>query len=58
MASLWKHPKTGMIWFWRRVPDNLRPPIGKTTIQRSLGTKDVQQAKRVFFQVAAAIDRD
>jgi integrase len=58
MASPWKHPKTGMYWFRRRVPDRLRPMVGKTILSRSLGTKDVGDAKRRFLQVAAEIDRE
>jgi integrase len=58
MASPWKHPKTGMFWFRRRVPDRLRPLVGKTIVSRSLATKDVGDAKRRFLQVAAEIDRE
>jgi integrase len=58
MASPYRHPKTGMFWFRRRVPDALRPLLRKTIYQRSLGTKDVAEAKRKFLQVAAAVDRE
>jgi hypothetical protein len=58
MASPYRHPKTGMFWFRRRVPDALRPLLRKTIYQRSLGTKDVIEAKRKFLQVAASVDRE
>ena len=58
MASPWKHPKTGMYWFRRRVPDALRPLVGKTIVQRSLETKDPAEAKRLFLPIALAVDRE
>jgi integrase len=58
MASPWKHPKTGMYWFRRRVPDRLRPHVGRTIVQQSLRTKNIDEAKRRFLQVAAQIDRE
>ena len=58
MASPYKHPKTGMYWFRRRVPDALRPYVGKTILQRTLDTKNPFEAKRNFLTVAAAVDRE
>ena len=58
MASPWKHPKTGVYWFRRRVPDALRSVVGKTIVQKTLDTKDPAEAKRRFLPVAAAIDRE
>ncbi len=58
MASPWKHPKTGVYWFRRRVPDALRPFVGKTILQRTLDTKIPAEAKGRFLTVAAQIDRE
>lgn len=30
MATPWKHPKTGVYWFRKRVPDDLRAAVGAT----------------------------
>ena len=57
MASPYKHPKTGMFWFRRRVPDALRPYVGKTIVQITLETKIPTEAKRKFLAVAAEVDR-
>lgn len=39
MSRPWKHPKTGIYWLRRGVPDDLRPIIGKREIKLSLKTK-------------------
>ena len=46
MTYLWRHPKSGVYYFRRAVPDELRKIIGKTMVKQSLGTKDVAAAKR------------
>lgn len=51
MASSWKHPKTGVYYFRRRVPADLVDLIGKHEIKRSLKTKDCSDAKRRFSDV-------
>ncbi|MGE5506736.1 MAG: DUF6538 domain-containing protein [Actinomycetota bacterium] len=48
MSYLQKHPKTGMYWLRRPVPPELRPVVGKRELRRSLGTKDLREAKRVL----------
>ena len=58
MASPYKHPKTGMYWFRRRVPKDLRPILGDKTINVSLKTKDVAKAKRRFIEVSAKFERE
>ena len=45
MTRPWKHPVTGIFYFRKRVPDALRPRIGKTILKRSLGTKEIAAAK-------------
>ncbi len=46
MTYLLRHPKTGVYYFRRAVPDDLRSIIGKTAIKKSLATKDMAEAKR------------
>jgi integrase len=45
MTRPWKHPKTGMYWLRKRVPDNLRDVLGKREEKRSLKTKSAVEAK-------------
>lgn len=36
MSGPWKHPKTGIYWFRKRVPKELRALLGKTEEKQSL----------------------
>ena len=45
MSRPYKHPKTGVYWFRKRVPEAAQPLVGKLEIRRSLGTKDATEAK-------------
>nr|WP_047573961.1 site-specific integrase [Methylobacterium sp. ZNC0032] len=56
MARPWKHPKTGIYWFRKRVPDELRARIGKTEEKQSLGTRDPAEAKIKQLEVLAAVE--
>ncbi|QRM36046.1 DUF6538 domain-containing protein [Microvirga sp. VF16] len=56
MARPQKHPRTGVYWYRRRVPDRLRAAVGKTEEVRSLHTKDPAVARERFAAVAAEID--
>lgn len=58
MATPWKHPKTGVYWFRKRVPDDLRAAVGATIYQRTLRTKDPEEAKSRFLALASEIDDD
>lgn len=50
--------KRGNKWIVRkRVPDELRPIIGKREITKSLGTDDFSKAKKDFFLVMADIEQ-
>ena len=57
MSYLQRHPKTGVYWFRRGVPAELRPAIGRREVRKSLGTKDVREAKRLCGDLAAETDR-
>lgn len=45
MARPWKHPKTGIFWLRRAVPNDLRPLVGKREEKRTLGTRDPAEAR-------------
>jgi len=45
MARPFKHPKTGVYWFRRAVPEALRAVVGKREWKWTLGTKDAAEAR-------------
>ncbi len=51
-----KHPRTGVYEFRKRVPDRLRPLVGKREVKRSLKTKDPAVARERHAAVAAEVD--
>lgn len=53
MAQPWKHPKTGVYWYRRAVPKTLRERLDRGEWLRTLGTKDLTEAKRRYPAVAA-----
>jgi len=52
MTYLWRHRKSGVYYFRRAVPDDIRTIIGKTMVKRSLRTSDVVEAKRRAHPIA------
>lgn len=48
LAQPWKHPKTGVYYCRISVPQDIREAYGKTEIRKSLGTKSVVEARRLF----------
>lgn len=56
MARPQKHPKTGVYWFRKAVPKDLREIIGKTEVVQSLRTKDVAEARKAHADLAAEIE--
>ena len=57
MARPTKHPKTGVYYLRRRVPDALRPIVGKLEELQSLGTKDPIEAKIRHAEASAALEK-
>jgi hypothetical protein len=55
MSRPWKHPKTGVYWFRKVVPQAMRATVGKTEVRRSLRTKDPRQAALRHPVVAARV---
>jgi hypothetical protein len=57
MSRPWKHPKTGICWFRKRVPGELRALLGKTEEKQSLGTRDPSEAKFKQAEVLVAFEK-
>lgn len=51
-ASPWRHPVSGMLYFRRAVPADLRPAVGRREIKISLDTKDPIEARLRFFRAS------
>lgn len=56
MTRPWKHPKTGMFWLRKRVPDDLRDILGKREEKRSLKTKNAAEAKLRLAHALAELE--
>lgn len=56
MSSPLKHPKTGIYWLRKRVPQDLQPVLGKPEIVLSLRTRDPNEAKRLIGAKLRALD--
>lgn len=52
-----KHPKTGVYWFRKVVPKDLRAVVGKREELRTLRTKDPAEARTQHAKIAAEVDR-
>src|SRR5208283_160742 len=57
MARPWKHPKSDIFCLRKRVPDDLRPLLGKREERRSLGTRDCAKAKRLHAQALIELEQ-
>ena len=55
-ARPFKHPTTGIYYFRRGVPEELRPLVGKREEKISLGTRDLTEAKRLHAVKAAEVE--
>lgn len=51
-----RHPTTGIYWYRKRVPDNLRSLVGKGEEKLSLRTRDPAEAKIAHARAAAEIE--
>ena len=56
MSRPWKHPKTGIYWLRKRVPEHLQPLVGKQEVKLSLKTKDPEAAKREHLKALTALE--
>ena len=57
MSRPFKHPQTGVYYFRKAVPQDLRPILQKVEEKRSLGTKDSALARKLHAEVAAEVER-
>lgn len=51
-----KHPKTGVYWFRKAAPKDLRAALGKREEVRTLRTKDPAKAREAHASVAAEVE--
>jgi hypothetical protein len=56
MTRPWKHPDSGLYWFRRRVPDDLRQALGRREERFSLGTREPGEAKRLHALKFAEVE--
>lgn len=56
MAQPWPHPKTGVFWFRRAVPRDLRDLVGKREELASLETKNLAEARIRFAKLSAEVE--
>lgn len=56
MSRPWKHPKTGVYWLRKRIPNDLRPILRKLEEKRSLKTRDPAEAKRRHLEALAQLE--
>ncbi|WP_248484402.1 site-specific integrase [Pseudomonas sp. CYM-20-01] len=57
IAQPFRHPDSGIYYLRRRVPDDIRPVIGRTEIRRSLNTRNHHEAKAAFALAYAESER-
>lgn len=50
-SGMMRHSQTGMLWARKDVPKPLRAIVGKTSLKRSLQTKDLSKARALFHSV-------
>jgi integrase len=56
MSRPWKHPKSGVYWLRKRVPEDLLTLVGKREEKRSLLTRDPAEAKRRHAEALAELE--
>jgi integrase len=57
MSRPWKHPKTGIYWLRKGVPEGLRGVVGKREEKLSLQTRDPGEAKQRHAEALADIEK-
>ena len=56
MSRPWKHPRSGVYYLRKGVPEDLRELVGKLEEKRSLGTRDPAEAKRRHAEALADVE--
>ncbi len=52
-TMLWKHPKTNVYYFRKRIPADLVKACGREIIKQSLHTKDRKEADKLVLKAEA-----
>jgi len=55
MNHPWQHPDSGIYWYRKRVPERLKPSVGKMEERISLRTRDPEEAKIEFARVSLEV---
>jgi integrase len=55
MSRPWKHPKTGVYYFRKVVPEAMRGLVGKVEVRQTLATKTPREAALRHAEVAAKV---
>ena len=55
MSRPWKHPKTGVYYFRKVVPEAIRALVGKVEVRQTLGTKTPREAALRHAEIAAKV---
>ena len=45
MLTPWKHPNSGIFYFYAQLPNRLKAVAGRTHVKRSLGTRCPREAR-------------
>src|SRR6202140_4733547 len=56
MSRPWKHPRSGVHYLRKGVPEDLRQLVGKREEKRSLETRDPAEAKRRHAEALADVE--
>lgn len=57
MNHPWPHPKSGIYYFRKRVPERLKALVGKAEEKISLRTRNAEEAKIEFARVSLEVDK-
>ncbi|MER8639297.1 DUF6538 domain-containing protein [Mesorhizobium sp. M1365] len=58
MSRPTKHRKTGVYWFRKRLPADIVLLTGRREVNKTLGTKDPEEAKRKYAEVLAGFEHE
>ncbi|RWH69497.1 MAG: hypothetical protein EOQ86_30375 [Mesorhizobium sp.] len=58
MSRPTKHRKTGVYWFRKRVPADVAVLTGRREVNKTLGTKDPDEAKRKYAEVLVEFEHE
>jgi integrase len=56
MNHPWQHPDSGIYWYRKRVPERLKPLVGKTEEKISLRTRDPDEARIEFARISLEVE--